>query len=547
METANRTLTSQSLSPLELPEIVIAMGRQLKLKHLIQCVRVCKLWYIQLIPYLWRVITVRKWNDNCSTGVRTPDLDVLAKHRDYVGTLIIEGVPFSSDMTFPNLEDVRLRAVHFQVRVDYQRLLERHTFITSLHLDGLNDIRDSHSMLKLIPQLARLKSLSINEFTMEEDQVSDFWNACKNVECLALTAIRFSHTIVSWEEQGIPTFPCLRTLDFENTLISPFLQLIKHCPGLESLRWVFILIKPTDTSVMDDLGDSAENGAWPHLESLCIETQGCSDEKVAKILRSMKSIVRLNVPYSNFGKESYSFLQPHLGHLTGLDFRECPNVTTAMILEIVQSSTQLTRLTASKVSAHEMAAPWLPSDDGLVKSKSTTRDRALRPWACLQLRRLEMRFVLDDTKLPSNRNKAMSARRVQVELDRVRSRIFDQLARLRKLRQLQFGFHHVKNRGRRALGTPSDGDSSDDEVDSTNNIRKFEKLTSLRRITLYRDNILAQELDDQDIHWMLKHWEDLEAVTGSWSAQREVGDRHQKILSQGNVLCYHEVFDEDGR
>jgi hypothetical protein len=169
-----------------------------------------------------------------------------------------------------------------------------------------------------------------------------------------------------------------------------------------------------------------------------------------------------------------------------------------------------------------------------------------------------MRFVLDDTKLPSNRNKAMSARRVQVELDRVRSRIFDQLARLRKLRQLQFGFHHVKavtkdrgdhakNRGRRALGTPSDDDSSDDEVDSTNNIRKLEKLTSLRRITLYRDNILVQELDDQDVHWMLKHWEDLEAVTGSLSAQREVGNRHQKILGQSKVLCYHEVFDGDGR
>ncbi|KAF9361132.1 hypothetical protein BGX34_007327 [Mortierella sp. NVP85] len=548
------------------------------------------------MPFIWQDIILGEQRSNQPQD-RIPNIDGAAKYHDHVKSLVIQdGLPCTSsfDLTFPRLECLRLEVSPRQVYINFQGLLERHPFVTSLSLCGINHLVLTPPFLKVVAQLPRLKTLLISLLVVDMTHLDEFWNACRNTESLAMCAVYFRrseagatpHEPTNLLSEG--TFPRIQTLDLEGISklsMTQQLQWMKQCPELKALRWLSNRMDPGDgsftASFMDLLKEAVVAGVWPQLESLSVVAHRYPDMDLAEILHAMKRIYRLNVPYSGFGEKCYGALQPHLECLTGLNLHYCPGMTTAMILEIVQTCSQLTRLTVGRVLAHEMGAPWLPSSDYSEDDKGLER----RPWVCLQLRRLEMTFVLDDSHLdlPTKREK-------EAEIERIRSRVFDQLARLTKLCYLRFGFHRTPSTTlpRSGAGTMQgqqgqtrsqplrlfeNNDDDDDDGHAgegeegekgekeekeredneelpvpalarasapINNLRKLGTLLSMRRITFTRENTLVQSLEDQDIYWMIEKWEDLEAVEGYWNKSSDVTKRFLKIFQKHHISAYRD-------
>ncbi|KAF8936866.1 hypothetical protein BGZ58_003592 [Dissophora ornata] len=463
------------VNPLELPEILLALARYFPQKELALCSRVCKLWHQTFQPFLWENISSSAGPNNLN-----PTLPSIAKNAPLVKRLIIYQriLREHAAIHFPAMESLNL-TLHQNIgqsddnpggdETSRETLMVRnHPTITRLGLSSL----PTHVNIDFwiaVRDLPHLRFLFFSYSAAASRFAEMFWQACTRPELLCLN---FS---------AVPDIPSFETYSFSRTRqllmsyvrggLSPQrqLKLIVNCRNLETLKWR----GPPDRLPLNELSFYAAQGTWPNLHELNLEGTQVSDKDLSALLESLTRLTKLEARETGFGRCSFERLSVHFNHLVYLDVEDCNDATSPLIQAIMASCPNLIELKAPVIRGSDIA----PQNEHGVGSG--------QPWVCTKLKKLTLGFDLD-------------------ELDS-QTVVLERLATLVQLECFDFGIEKDLSPG---LSEPSIALSLKEGMGI---------LWPLRRLNVLRFAGTRQDMSQDEIQWMARHWRDLEVIRGRLS------------------------------
>ncbi|KAF9108359.1 hypothetical protein BGX27_008364 [Mortierella sp. AM989] len=317
----------------------------------------------------------------------------------------------------------------------------------------------------------------------------------------------------SWIE-----FPEMRVLHFDFGQGLPLnrqLEFIQRCPKLKSLNWTTVYRLPIeDVSLV--------------LSTYCRQLRELSfvlpilDSDIALILNSCCEITSFHDIDANFGRLAFQSLEQHFSSLTHLNVGTRSSMTSAMVQGIMSSCPSLLSLTAPFLDTLDILGniEALSGNDGKAE---ITEAICSRGWVCLSLRHLEVRICgLGEEGL--------------IERQRL---ILQQLAKLEKLEVLSINsidkLGNWKNDGldlRLKAG-----------LDILASLRRLEKLSFMG---------VSQQMNEQDIQWILQAWPRLRSIQGNTHFARSrrhqleiLLEKHHIKLGKLTVLDIDDNDDDD--
>ncbi|KAF9191165.1 hypothetical protein BGZ50_009599 [Haplosporangium sp. Z 11] len=344
---------------------------------------------------------------------------------------------------------------------------------------------DYSTVRSLTQTYPRLEYLSINSGVENGALLSDLLDLNPTITTLEMYNIDSSDHNLRKLELDLPESPDIHQQ----------LQFIRLCTNLVNLDWA--LFYDTDAAFFDSLTCSLAK-IWPTLECLKLKYSEISDKNLASILACMKRIKALDVRLTGFGDLSFQVLRSHFGTLEKLDLLHCKGVTDAMICEILQSCHKLRELTLGRVRVREL---------GLLSPQS-------RPWKCSLLRRLKLEFIFESrastpSPLLATENKESE------EQDYLMQLVYERLSHLTQLEILNVG-HDPLYVGRTALLDPCENHL---QFSLSKGLRQ---LCRLKRMCLVSASETRQEMNKQDVEWMLEHWKHFQEFFGSMNEDPEI-------------------------
>ncbi|KAF9091243.1 hypothetical protein BGX27_002056, partial [Mortierella sp. AM989] len=477
------------LVPLELPEIRKHIGVFLEKLDLAQCVRVNKAWNTDFLPQLWEKLELQSFLYempvvNVQRLRQQKQLEFLDKHRDFVKHIRFKTPWFSGfsylDLgTLPNLEDVSLALADNFWLEKFLEFISMNPSIRRLQLTRVSRLSPVF-WEKLLSACPRLEYLSLRRVAVEPAPAEHFYALCSQLRHLELHKVILPPIPLPIAHDA---FRHLRILHIEKSVtgytVGDMMQLISGCPELEKLRWENPYKK--EISLFEDtirkFSRLAVTGAWYRLENLHLSRAYIDDMDLAGIVSSLRRIRCLDVEGTKFGYLSFEALRPHLKEIEVLNLHRCRNVDRAAIVEILLSCPQLRVFKGRRIHAKDVV--------------STHGDISYRTWVCTSLRELALSFEFEQGVTEEE----------QLNKDRMMTRVFEQLSRLTKLETLNLG-------GYKATGT-----SPDSEMQLSLS-KGFGKLSTLRGMKYICAPRTGQDIGENEVNWMIKHWEELEVFDG---------------------------------
>ncbi|KAF9434851.1 hypothetical protein BGZ76_007305 [Entomortierella beljakovae] len=351
-------------------------------------------------------------------------------------------------------------------------MIRQNSTITELKLSSFQ-IHDHPDFWSTVRDLPNLKSLNISTTYIPHNVSEVFWQSCSR-----LSAISFYYT-------PMPNIPSSGTYSFDSIMSITLkskqgdltyqrqLELLKQCKGLYSIAchggW--------DHMPLDDFSLCATKGAWPNLHELDLDCSGVGDDVLQVLLNALVRLSRLQVKFTGFGPNAFQALGRHFDTLKYLDIQKCKNVNNRMSHIIMCSCPNLIELQVTV-----FAASVIFEID--------------QQWVCTQLKSLKVYFDLEGFDMQTV--------------------ILERLAGLTKLEYLDFG-HRKDSTPGSCGGLTSIRLSLDKGLDL---LRSCQQLTTLRFFGV------VQEMNEQDLDWILESWKHLESVYGTLS---DDGLRHIEL------------------
>jgi hypothetical protein len=234
------------------------------------------------------------------------------------------------------------------------------------------------------------------------------------------------------------------------------LRWIEHCAHLKRLTWYFPFAQ--GNAVLEEILQSIAANTWPELEELYHPLKA-TDKQASFIISKMQRVLGLSIGYSQPFDLVKTALRPHFSWLKILDISNAPGDNTAFIIEILKSCPQLEIFQAGEVR----------DCDAMVDDA---------PWACeCSLRDLKVQF----------RPKKVEQRGLIRRLSRFRN--------LERLDVSNWVYH---------LPGP------DFRLES--GLDQLATLTRLKELRLTRTD---QAMTLKDLEWMIDHWKNIEAISGT--------------------------------
>ncbi|KAF9994353.1 hypothetical protein BGZ79_000904 [Entomortierella chlamydospora] len=223
------------------------------------------------------------------------------------------------------------------------------------------------------------------------------------------------------------------------------------------------------------------------MKSLTISFRGDKDPIFAKLIRAFDNMTleELDVSAIQFGELAFNALKSHFLTLRVLNVVNCPNLTSANILEILVSCPHLQCLSAERIYAQ-----YLDPHQG---------------WPCCRtLQSLSIEFELGQEPNPEESSATITMGKTPQELNEI---VFACLGQLRELKHLTVGYHDPEDDFRRDR-TPV---AIRLEIQLSEGL---EGLTGLKRLNHFSIGALAASLGPKEVNWMMDNWPNLEVLEG---------------------------------
>ncbi|KAI8346948.1 hypothetical protein B0O80DRAFT_221270 [Mortierella sp. GBAus27b] len=442
------------------------IAEYLSKNDLIRCIRVNLAWNTAFLPLIWN--SMRFQLDRSR-----PPFDVLQRHSDLVERLYIDrflGAKFDT-IVFPNLHTMEIHNVDTQQLASISIACSLNPTIAHLVLNNT-----SLSWSEALEQ-PRLNSLEIQSWDFEVN--GDFWTLCTRLERLL---IRYLH-----RAPDNVAFPEMKHLEItgDGGLKPSVVRFASQCRNLGAL---LLPAGPNSgTDIVHTFVHHATTGTWPKLQRLRLSLPGVSDMSIGEVLRSMQECLEWNVGKSSFGPASFMALRDHFWSIRFLNLKQCSNVTSEMIQEILSSCPHLTVFKGDQVESKHIVSG--------------------QPWVCQFMTELDI-YV----NMASGTNCGES----------VQWRVFAQLSMLYSLRTLRVGF----------AGDVESFPPSGLDFRLCMGLDLLRSLTRLRTLSLVGTR---QSMGVEEVNWMLRHWRNMEYISGALDSNESQHNNLAEILGRHGV------------
>ncbi|KAG0057708.1 hypothetical protein BGZ83_005647 [Gryganskiella cystojenkinii] len=542
---------------ISIPEVVTLIGSQLDRLTLTQCIRVSKFFHRVLTPLLYQTITDKH---------PTPSLEALSKYGFNIRSLTVS-LHGPSRQSADDLSLYSTRIVHCQnlneLELNFQLCnAESHDPWHANTLVSLNQrlrilrIRDRGHfptyrpcwgpMLSQCSQL--LQELSLKSICLQAKDtdlflrhLAPFLVKVKFVDCRFLWSGTFTER---------PQFPRLKEIFVENDLLDATareLEWVNDAPLLNSWTWTKVKTQGFEKRVAFNrlLESNIRTQSQPTFRFTCLQTIDCSnhttcltDAQVSLMLNACTlSLKSLNVSGSLFWYRSLFALERHFRTLERFEARFCTQLRGWMTVHILASCARLIKFCGGVIYAHDLvkgrgaeearlkqarddfrADIKMRQEEAIVlehknESDPTMVDRLVNqyknrashlnnvvPWLCLKMHRLETSIVF--TSRLGN-SKGWDAQ------------IFAILAKLTRLRFLHLTTTENWMTGVRGLC-----------FDLPSGLAQLSDLKELRTLDL---GGTAQELDKEDLVWMMNQWPKLKRMSQNLNMDKTTNQKLRRI------------------
>ncbi|KAF9104919.1 hypothetical protein BGX27_009878 [Mortierella sp. AM989] len=433
-------------------EIIIHIGKCLEKSDYMNCLRLCKTWNQLLLPRVWKRITSQQ--HILYQTFSGPSGANLRRHAALVQKLGIHH-NFLARYTanYPNLRSLTL----LQSSVPARKGPEYDPIPLIANCPSLVELKIACIkwyppvlFWKTVSGLPQLALLEIREVTITDKQdIEAFWSACLKVQTLNLISVKIPFSV---NDKQFTRMKSLEIAGPAGSGSNPLeeLQLIRQCPNLEELNW-----KLSDgTKALRIFAYGLAQGLWKELNKLTFGHK-FQDEELGLLLSGMRRIFKLGMESTGFGPNCFQVVRNHFHTVTLLELKGCPEVSSAMLQEVMCSAPLLEKIYGDYINAKDIL-------EG-------------KPWACLSLKTFKICILFHKSEY------------------HLHPAMFDRLATLKKLEELAVG----EAEDRTAIKTHQ---TLDLRV-----VSGLEKLKQLRHLK-YLDGVFSrQPVDKSDVDWIEKN------------------------------------------
>ncbi|KAF9148060.1 hypothetical protein BG015_010238 [Linnemannia schmuckeri] len=485
----------------DLPEEVITcIGNFLTKRDIVIIVRTCRLLHQSLSHLIWKDVTLQ-------TGKLPIDVTRLQTNADSVQRLHNFGTipPEYYRIVFPGLYSLE---IHFKganptrraqgsvlQEVNNTALIRLNPTIQDLTIHLANHTPSNDFWDAITTTLRQPRSLRLTGVfdLLGRAPVNAFWGTCAQFREIAC----FGRDGLLSDLVPPMTFPGLDRItlgintahsDINNTIIH--LEWLKRCPNLTKMRWEMA----GSEFPIPQFAIALEQMTWRQLQELCLTGVPESDEFLSAVMRRLPALTSLEVDAKAFGPQCFNWLRiRQFAGIRVLHLRECIQVTSPMVLEILHNCIQLEDLEAFHVAFSDLQS-------------------SSQPWVCRRLKRLRLYFDND------------------IKNDNLFSpTVFWHLSRLEQLEDLDvdedfmWEYSSIETTETTTTTTTStpiplkkQGPSIQWRLDSG-----LGQMTNSRRLRSVRVEKTFDTARPEDIEWMLKHWPRLREFTGPLTKDSE--------------------------
>ncbi|KAG0220457.1 hypothetical protein BGX31_011006 [Mortierella sp. GBA43] len=458
----------------------MAVAPFLKNSDLAEAVLVCKSWNVSFTPFLYSTI---EWS---SSTWQRPTKEGVLRNGDHIRDLEILNDPldtFSDNCT--KLRSLKINTGKLQdmglSRI--RALVLENPGLRSIKIDDWKSVPRLGSILEALSSCPDLQTLRVDVRSLGPDCMDGIFKIA--AVCLRRLILNGRDSTCGSLEKW-PCFPLLKELGLSIDLPSHAqLEILRRCPELRLLSWGF---SDRYRIPVEDVCEIFKTHC-PLIETLELVVKYWSDEDAL--------------------------------YIAG-----CPGFTSKMIHQIMTNCPNLTTLRATRLEACDIlgTARYQRPIRGFARDQKTIIDKITDPqppqqlpqdWICTNMEHLDI-FIGGLQGTPREWH----------------NRVFRQLAKLTKLRKLCVGPSEQLVDPQKV---PESGGGLDLRLKA--GLGALASLTQLRELKFHG---LKQQLEEEDVRWMLNAWPKLRRVDGLMSYYRGVErNRHhlrlKYILNQANV------------
>ncbi|KAG0254235.1 hypothetical protein BG011_005882 [Mortierella polycephala] len=486
-------------TPIQLPELLILIGRHLSQDDLTSCVRVCHAWHNAMEPLLWTTV------NSCA------DMTAVVNNIHRVQSIDIDDTSFTilvNPLLLLHNQLVHLSVNQLSWEVQ-QILIHNSDSLQSFTCRIINHHgRPDNIFLAIWNALANISHLSVLHLKMPCIQPAHYQSFSEI--CERLTSLTLDSGLILCRLRSPTKQPLLKMRRLElirnHASSRDQLQFIEQCPNLEHLTWSLIQDIPAQPFIFHLSTLPLDRPC--RIVSLDLVGANVMDSDFASILNCLSNVKRVIATESAFGEQSCErVIVSTAGSLEELDLRKCLFVSSPMIHAILMACKNLKRFWADDLSVQDMIKPrnpkdrwpqWkyisytVPLDPRLDDSIVATYTDDWQ-WSCTGLEELELTF-----------------KELGHHLDNSVDVVYDQLAALIRLKRLAISWRSEDEK--RTIFIPSSQPRRRLDFLVGNGLERLSTLTSLRELDIRGIDQLRMTVKEAE--WMVEHWKSLRIIRG---------------------------------
>jgi len=486
---------------MDVPEIRAIVAQFMRHDGLAAAALVCKSWNVTFTPALYSRIYMHcyKGADKegfianadfiCHLELTEDEVHLFSRICTKIGSLCIKTL---SSWSPPNLNQL-------------STLVRRNSSIRSINI-GHGCAMSCKELLPAVSSCSDLRNLDISGFILDSVCMGFIFDIAIHLDTLRIHClVTFPESLDKW-----PCFPSMKEVYLDEAIpAQSYLEVIRRCPELRVLRWH---IKQDDPCPVSHIS-SVFKLYCPSVKQLTLEAAHLMDENIAEILNGCHRLVSVHLPGSKFGELAFLSLSRHFTTLRGLNLERCAGLTSTMVQQIMTSCRRLTDLTATTLDAIDILGDT--NEEESIRTGTGIRDQS-QEWVCVDLDSLGV-FICGLEGKPIEWHQ----------------KVMQRLAKLTKLTSLSVGpklYSYSSSTGTR--------DGLDLRVKTG-----LDALSSLKRLECLFFDGLWQQMEEQDMRWMIEAWPEFFFLHGRMHSDPRQRWKMNQVLKERNICT--SIFDDD--